>query len=45
MKKKVKKTNRAKKSKQVGTGFWSDVGDWVSDTYIKPIDNLLKKQK
>ena len=45
MKKKVKKTNRAKKSKQCGTGFWSDVGDWVSDTYIKPIDNLLNKTK
>ena len=45
MKKKVKKTNRAKRSKQRGTGFWSDVGDWVSDTYIKPIDNRLKKTK
>ena len=45
MKKKVKKTNRAKKSKQCGTGFWSDAGDWITDKYIKPIDNLLKKTK
>ena len=40
-----KKIKRCVKSKQVGTGFWSDVGDWVTDTYIKPVDKILKSTK
>ena len=41
----TKKIKRCVKSKQCGTGFWSDVGDWVTDTYIKPVDKILKKTK
>ena len=44
-KKATKKIKRVNKSKQCGTGFWSDVGDWVTDTYIKPVDDILKKTK
>ena len=42
---KAKNIKRVKTSKQCGTGFWSDAGDWISDTYIKPIDKLLKSTK
>ena len=45
MPRKAKATKKSKTSKQVGTGFWSDVGDWVTDTYIKPVDKILKSTK
>ena len=39
---KAKITKKVKKSKQVGTGFWSDAGDWISDNIVAPVDKILK---
>ena len=44
-KKASKKVKRCKKSKQVGTGFWSDAGDWISDNIVAPVDQMLKDTK
>ena len=44
-KKGTKKIQRCKTSKQVGTGFWSDAGDWVSDNIVAPVDKMLKDTK
>ena len=42
---KAKNTKRVKKSKQHGTGFWSDAGDWISDNIVAPVDKMLKDTK
>ena len=54
MKKKVKKSNRAKKNGQVGGWIWSkgglakaidDTSDFVNTNIVAPVYNLLKKTK
>ena len=54
MKKKVTKSKRIKKSKQVGGWIWNkgglakaidDTSDFVDENIVKPVDNLLKKTK
>ena len=41
----TKKIKRCVKSKQHGTGFWSDAGDWISDNIVAPVDKMLKDSK